>query len=197
VIVGSRPEAIKRAPVVFQLRRPNGRFDATVCATGQQRDLIPQALSEFGLTPDVDLQVMEHDQSLAPLTARLTIGLDRILDELRPEWVLVQGDTTSAMVGALTAFYRHVGVGHVEAGMRTWESRMPFPEEINRRLITQLTDVHFAPTRRCELRLLAEGVPTERVFVTATRSSTPSSGFTIGATVSASRRNPGTPQCRR
>ena len=166
VVVGSRPEAIKLAPVVFALRERAAVFDTTICSTGQQQDLIPQALAEFGLHADVDLNVMEPDQALASLTARLVLGLDRVLADRAPQWVLVQGDTTSAMVGALAAFYRNIAVGHVEAGMRTGDSRAPFPEEVNRRLIGQCATLHFAPTRKCEGNLLAEGVPASRIFVT-------------------------------
>jgi UDP-N-acetylglucosamine 2-epimerase (non-hydrolysing) len=166
VVVGSRPEAIKLSPVVRELGGHAGGFKPVICVTGQQRDLIPQALAEFGFHADVDLAVMQLDQSLAGLTARLMTGLDRVLTERRPDWVLVQGDTTSAMVGALAGFYHNVPVGHVEAGLRTGDPRAPFPEEVNRRLITQCATLHFAPTVKAEQNLLAEGVPASRVFVT-------------------------------
>lgn len=166
IVVGSRPEAIKLAPVVKQLRAHESGFEAVICATGQQRDLLPQALAEFNLRADIDLAVMQPDQSLAGLTARLMTGLDGVLAERRPAWVLVQGDTTSAMVGALAGFYRNVPVGHVEAGLRTGDPRAPFPEEVNRRIITQCATLHFAPTQLAERNLRAEGVPASRVFVT-------------------------------
>jgi UDP-N-acetylglucosamine 2-epimerase (non-hydrolysing) len=166
VIVGSRPEAIKMAPVIFALREEPERFTCCLCSTGQQRDMIPQALSEFDLQPDLDLHVMQPDQTLANLTARLVSRVDDALNRLQPDWVLVQGDTTSAMAAALVSFYRKTAIGHVEAGMRTSDQFSPFPEEINRRIITQCASAHFAPTRQCESNLLREGVPASRVFVT-------------------------------
>ena len=166
LVVGSRPEAIKLAPVVFALREQADRFDTVICSTGQQRDLIPQALGEFDLEPDIELDVMREDQTLAGLTARLVTSLDSVLGQINPDWVLVQGDTTSAMVGALAAFYRGVPVGHVEAGLRTDDRRAPFPEEVNRRVISQCADLHFAPTERSAARLLSEGLPPATVQMT-------------------------------
>lgn len=166
VIVGSRPEAIKLAPVIRSLNEMPGMFRPIVCSTGQQRDLIVPALSEFGITPDIDLDVMRGDASLAGLTARLLPALDSVLEAADPAWVVVQGDTTSAMAGALAAFYRRIPVAHVEAGLRTDDRFAPFPEEVNRRIITQCADVHFAPTEHCRERLLREGVPCASVVVT-------------------------------
>lgn len=166
VIVGSRPEAIKLAPVIRSLNEMPGMFRPIVCSTGQQRDLIVPALSEFGITPDIDLDVMRGDASLAGLTARLLPALDSVLEAADPAWVVVQGDTTSAMAGALAAFYRRIPVAHVEAGLRTDDRFAPFPEEVNRRIITQCADVHFAPTEHCRERLLGEGVPCASVVVT-------------------------------
>jgi UDP-N-acetylglucosamine 2-epimerase len=166
LVVGSRPEAIKLAPVVFALQQHPERFDPILCSTGQQRDLIPQALAEFGLEPLIDLDVMEPRQSLARLTSRLVAGLDEVLTQVTPDWVLVQGDTTSAMAGALAAFYRHIPVGHVEAGLRTANVWSPFPEEVNRRIISQCAAAHFAPTARCRDHLTREGVSPTRVTVT-------------------------------
>jgi UDP-N-acetylglucosamine 2-epimerase (non-hydrolysing) len=158
VVVGSRPEAIKMAPVVLALRDRADAFDVLVCATGQQRDLIPQALAEFDLRADLDLGVMRAGQSLAALTARLLVAFDDVLVRHRPDWVLVQGDTTSAMAGAMAAFYRAVPVAHIEAGMRTGNRSVPFPEEVNRRIITRYASLHFAPTRACSQHLMADGV---------------------------------------
>jgi UDP-N-acetylglucosamine 2-epimerase len=166
VVIGSRPEAIKLAPVIRVLRQQSGSFEAIICNTGQQRDMVPPALHEFGLHGDVDLDVMQPDQTLAGLTARLSQQLDRTIETLSPDWILVQGDTTSAMVGALTGFYRRVPVGHVEAGMRTGNIHSPFPEEVNRRIITQCATLHFAPTAGCEANLLREGIPPSQVLVT-------------------------------
>jgi UDP-N-acetylglucosamine 2-epimerase len=166
VVLGSRPEVIKMAPVVRALRARPDVFHATLCATGQHEHLVPEALAEFDLTPDVDLHVMRPNQTLAGLTARLMTRLDGTFVDLAPDWLLVQGDTTSAMVASLAGFYRGIRVGHVEAGMRTACKRAPYPEEMNRRIITQCADLHFAPTTRCRTHLLAEGVPPSAVFVT-------------------------------
>lgn len=165
-IIGSRPEAIKMAPIVMAMRKQPDEFHVTVCSTGQQRNMIPQALEEFGLAPDVDLNVMSDDQTLAELTSRLLTSLDSTICDIQPHWILVQGDTTSAMVGAVAGFYRRISVAHVEAGMRTGDPYSPFPEEVNRRIITQCATLHFAPTNRCRDNLLKEGVPETKVFVT-------------------------------
>ena len=166
VIVGSRPEAIKLAPVIRSLREDAGALHTIVCSTGQQRDLIVPMLAEFDLVPDVDLDVMRGDASLAGLTARLLPAIDGVLASEDPDWVVVQGDTTSAMAGALAAFYRRIPVAHVEAGLRTDDRFAPFPEEINRRIITQCADMHFAPTARCAHRLAQEGVPRSAIHIT-------------------------------
>lgn len=165
IVVGSRPEAIKLAPVAQALAATPG-LRPIVCSTGQQRHMIPAALQEFGLRPEIELDVMAPNQTLGGLTARLAERLDAALAAAAPDYVLVQGDTTSAMVGALTAFYRRVPVGHVEAGLRTGNVWSPFPEELNRRIVTQCASVHFAPTERCEANLLMEGVTPSRIFVT-------------------------------
>jgi UDP-N-acetylglucosamine 2-epimerase len=165
VVIGSRPEAIKLAPVIETLRRDAAEA-VIVCSTGQQRDMIPQALAEFDLAADLNLDVMQPDQTLAALTARLGTALDQAMAAVRPHVVLVQGDTTSAMVGALTAFYRRIPVGHVEAGMRTQDIYSPFPEEVNRRIVTQCATWHFAATDGCRRNLLQEGVSGERITVT-------------------------------
>ena len=136
IIIGSRPEAIKMAPLVLAMRNDPQAFEVILSATGQQLQMIPQALAEFRLEADLDLEVMQPDQTLAELTSRLMVKLDEIIVGLGPDWVLVQGDTTSAMVGALAGFYRRVAVAHVEAGMRTGNQFSPFPEEINRRPFT-------------------------------------------------------------
>ncbi|MBA2527100.1 MAG: UDP-N-acetylglucosamine 2-epimerase (non-hydrolyzing) [Pyrinomonadaceae bacterium] len=166
IIIGSRPEAIKMAPLVLAMRNDPQAFEVILSATGQQLQMIPQALAEFRLEADLDLEVMQPDQTLAELTSRLMVKLDEIIVGLGPDWVLVQGDTTSAMVGALAGFYRRVAVAHVEAGMRTGNQFSPFPEEINRRIISQCAALHFAPTVGCQNNLLREGVPASRIFVT-------------------------------
>lgn len=164
-IFGTRPEAIKLAPVIQALRAdPDVR--SRVAVTAQHRELLDQALAPFGLLPDVDLDLMQPGQTLADLTARAVAGLDRVLQAEQPDLVLVQGDTTTVFAAALAAFYRQVPVGHVEAGLRSFDLANPFPEEANRRMASQVTRLHFAPTRRAADNLLREGVPAERVFLT-------------------------------
>lgn len=166
VILGSRPEAIKLAPVVRVLRAQPDTFRTVLCSTGQQLQMTPQALAEFGIEVDIDLQVMSPDQTLASLTARLIGRLDETLVDASPDCTIVQGDTTSAMTGALCSFYRRIPVAHVEAGMRTHNIFSPFPEEANRRIITQCASLHLAPTGWCRDNLVAEGVSPERICVT-------------------------------
>ncbi|MFA4927558.1 MAG: UDP-N-acetylglucosamine 2-epimerase (non-hydrolyzing) [Patulibacter sp.] len=165
VVVGTRPEAIKLAPVVRALR-DDARHLVAVVDTGQQPALVPPALAAVGLASDVRLTLERHDHGLNELLGRLIAGLDRAIAEQRPDVVLVQGDTTSALAGALAAFHRGVPVGHVEAGLRSGDPRLPFPEEANRRMITALARWHFAPTARAADALRAEGVPAESVHLT-------------------------------
>ena len=165
VVVGTRPEAIKLAPVILRLRQ-DSRFTVEICATGQHRELLDQALDHFELIPEHDLSVMTDDQTLASLTARTIDGLAELLRRTTPQLVVVQGDTTSAMAGALTGFYEHIPVAHVEAGLRTSDKYSPFPEEINRRLIASIADINFAPTVGSRANLLREGIPAELIHVT-------------------------------
>ena len=165
VVFGTRPEAIKMAPVVRALRA-EPRVSSVVCVTGQHRQMLDQILATFEIVPDADLNVMEPGQTLAGLTARAVTQLDRFLAERKPELLLVQGDTTTAFAAALTAFYHRVPVGHVEAGLRTGDLYSPWPEEANRTLITRLAALHFPPTIVTRDNLLREGVPAERVHLT-------------------------------
>ena len=166
VVVGTRPEAIKMAPVVRALRARPDVFEAVLVSTAQHRELLTQTLAAFDLVPDVDLGLMRHDQSLVDFAARCLSALGDTLHALAPSAVLVQGDTTTAMAAALAGAYQRRLVGHVEAGLRTHERTDPFPEELNRRLAAVLTDVHFAPTERARRNLLAEGVADADVVVT-------------------------------
>jgi UDP-N-acetylglucosamine 2-epimerase (non-hydrolysing) len=154
------------APVITALRRLPERFDLTVCTTAQHREMLDQVQALFALHADRDLDLMRPDQTPNELAARAFAGIDGVLAEVRPDWLLVQGDTTTAMVGAFAAFHRRVKVGHVEAGLRTGDLSQPFPEEANRRVVDLLAEALFAPTGRASRRLLAEGVPPERVFLT-------------------------------
>ena len=153
------------APVVKRLREVPG-IDSLVCVTAQHRQMLDQALMLFGIQPDIDLDLMQENQSLAELTAAIFTHLDPILARLKPDWVLLQGDTTTVMAAAVLAYYRRVQVGHVEAGLRTGDKWQPFPEEINRRVAGVVADLHFAPTEWARQNLLAEGVPAERIMVT-------------------------------
>ena len=166
IVFGTRPEAIKIAPVALGLRGRRGEFETVLCSTGQHIDMLNQTLSVFGLKPDIDLELMAPRQTLADLTARAVEALDNVMTRVRPDLVVVQGDTTSAMVGALAAYYHRTPVVHVEAGLRTDNPYQPFPEEGNRRLIGTLAALHFAPTSSAAYRLQQEGVPEGRIFVT-------------------------------
>ncbi len=165
-VVGTRPEAIKLAPIIHELGRRGPAFSCSVCLTAQHRLMLDQVLTLFGVVPDYDLNLMAPGQSLSQLTARAIEGLDGVFVREQPDVVLVQGDTTTAFCGALAAHYHQITVGHVEAGLRTGNKFAPFPEEMNRRLISSLADYHFAPTERAKTALLAEGVPASAVFVT-------------------------------
>ncbi len=165
IIFGTRPEAIKLAPVVLALKA-DPRFECDVCVTAQHRQMLDQVLEVFGIVPDTDLDLMVPDQTLAGLTARAVEAVDRHLEEAKPDLVLVQGDTTTTFCSALTAFYRHIPVGHVEAGLRTGNLESPWPEEANRILTTRLARLHFAPTASNRDNLLREGVPDDRIVVT-------------------------------
>ena len=166
LVVGTRPEAIKLSPVVRELARHAPAMSTYVCATGQHRELLGRTLELLDLAPDLNVNVMVHDQTLAGLTGRLFELLDQVVREQTPDWILVQGDTTSAMVGAMVGFYRRVRVGHVEAGLRTADLGQPFPEELNRRIADLCADLCFAPTEWAMANLLREGVPPSRVHVT-------------------------------
>ena len=163
-VVGTRPEAIKMAPVIQALRRERWA-QVTVLATAQHRDLLDQVLEIFQIVPDADLDVMRANQGLAELTARLIPALDRKFAELHPDAVIAQGDTTTVMTAALVAFYRRIPFGHVEAGLRTHDLDNPFPEEMNRLVAGQLTRWHFAPTVRARRNLLREGTAEDSVHV--------------------------------
>ena len=165
VIFGTRPEAVKLAPVIQQLRA-TPELITRVCVTAQHRQMLDQVLRLFHITPDIDLDIMRPNQSLPDLTAQILTNLIPILDSEKPDWILVQGDTTTVMTAALAAFYRGIRVGHVEAGLRTGDKHQPFPEEINRRLTSVLADLHFAPTALSRDNLLNEGIPGEQILVT-------------------------------
>jgi UDP-N-acetylglucosamine 2-epimerase (non-hydrolysing) len=166
VVVGTRPEAIKLAPVVHRLQAEPSLFEVILTATGQHREMLGQALEAFRLAPDIDLDLMKPDQSPNEVAGRAFAALDPLLARLAPDWLLIQGDTTTAMCAAIAAFHRRVRVGHVEAGLRTGDLRAPFPEEMNRRVADVVSDAFFAPTPRAAAVLRAEGVPENRIYLT-------------------------------
>lgn len=165
VIFGTRPEAIKLCPVVLALKATTA-LDCKVCATGQHREMMQQVLDVFGVVPDKDLALMRPNQTLGGLTSRAVAAIDEYLAEEKPDIVMVQGDTTTVLAGALAAFYHHIPVAHVEAGLRTWNMESPWPEEANRVLTTRLTNWHFCPTETNKNNLLKEGVSASDIYVT-------------------------------
>jgi UDP-N-acetylglucosamine 2-epimerase (non-hydrolysing) len=165
IVVGTRPEAIKMAPIVHELQARR-EVETIVCATGQHREMLDQVLSLFAITPDVDLNLMQQNQTPSQVAARVLLALDPILAEMQPDWLLVQGDTTTVMAAAIAAHHRRVRVGHVEAGLRTYDRANPFPEEMNRVVADHVSDLHFAPTKGAQANLLAEGISTNSVHIT-------------------------------
>jgi UDP-N-acetylglucosamine 2-epimerase (non-hydrolysing) len=164
-VFGTRPEAIKMAPVVRRLCADQ-RFESRVCVTGQHREMLDSALAHFAIEPNYDLDIMQPDQPLTAIAAATMTGLAPIFREFHPDRVLVQGDTTTTLAAAIAAFYNGIAVGHIEAGLRTGNMAAPWPEEGNRKLTTGLADLHFAPTETSRRNLLAEGVDPARIFVT-------------------------------
>jgi UDP-N-acetylglucosamine 2-epimerase (non-hydrolysing) len=164
-IFGTRPEAVKMAPVVKQLEA-HPQVESRVCVTAQHRQMLDQVLDLFAIHPDVDLNLMRENQSLAGLTSEILVHLEPVLKKENPDWVLVQGDTTTVMTTALLCYYNRIKVGHVEAGLRTGDKWQPFPEEVNRKIAGAVADLHFAPTQHSRQNLLREGVPADSIVVT-------------------------------
>jgi UDP-N-acetylglucosamine 2-epimerase (non-hydrolysing) len=164
-IFGTRPEAVKMAPVIHALAQTPG-IESIVCVTAQHRQMLDQVLDLFGISPDIDLNLMKPDQSLSTLTASVFQHLDPVLVKVRPDWVLVQGDTTTVMAAALVSYYHRIQIGHVEAGLRTGDKWQPFPEEVNRRVASVLADLNFAPTEWSRQNLIRENIPAENIVVT-------------------------------
>ncbi len=165
-VFGTRPEAIKLAPVIRELERHPDVFESRICVTAQHREMLDQMLDLFQIEPDYDLDVMTHDQSLTDVTVAVLQGMRKVFEAENPDWVLVQGDTTTTMAGGLGAFHHGCRVAHVEAGLRTFDKHDPWPEEMNRRVAGVVADLHFAPTLASAENLYAEGVSKDRVFVT-------------------------------
>lgn len=166
VIFGTRPEAIKMSPVVLELCKHSEQIQTIVAVTAQHREMLDQVLRLFKIRTDYDLNIMSEGQTLFDITSRVLLGLDKVLAEVKPDIVLVHGDTTTTFAGALAAFYHRIAIGHVEAGLRTGNKFSPYPEEMNRKLTGVLADLNFAPTNTSRENLLREGVPEDKIFVT-------------------------------
>ena len=164
-IFGTRPEAIKMAPLVKELERRK-EIESIVCVTAQHREMLDQVLNTFDIKPDYDLNIMKQGQSLADVTTRALVGLEEVIKEVKPDIVLVHGDTTTTFAGALAAFYNQVAIGHVEAGLRTYDKYSPFPEEMNRQCVDRMTDMYFAPTEISKNNLLKENIDESKIYVT-------------------------------
>ena len=164
-IFGTRPEAIKMAPLVKELERRK-EIESIVCVTAQHRQMLDQVLETFNIKPDYDLNIMKQGQSLSEITSRALTGLESVIKDVKPDIVLVHGDTTTTFAGALAAFYNQVAIGHVEAGLRTYDKYSPFPEEMNRQMVDCMTDLYFAPTTISKENLLKEDIQEEKIFVT-------------------------------
>lgn len=165
-IFGTRPEAIKMAPLVLELQKHPEHFESIVTVTAQHRQMLDQVLDIFNIKPDHDLNIMKDRQTLIDVTTRGLEGLDKVMKEVKPDIVLVHGDTTTTFVASLAAYYNQIVVGHVEAGLRTWNKYSPFPEEMNRQLTGVMADLHFAPTTKSAANLLQENKPEENIFIT-------------------------------
>lgn len=162
IVFGTRPEAIKMAPVVKVLE---SNFIVEVCVTAQHRQMLDQVLDVFEIIPQIDLNIMRPNQDLFDITSKILIGMKNVISKVNPDLVLVHGDTTTAMTTALAAFYSGVSIGHIEAGLRTHDVRSPFPEELNRQIVSKISNFHFAPTKKSEQNLLNEGINKEKIFV--------------------------------
>src|SRR3989338_3946973 len=165
-VFGTRPEVIKMAPVIKELKKHESKINCCVCVTGQHRQMIDPLLKLFNIKPDYDLNIMKTNQNLEHITTTVLKEIGRLIEKEKPDYLFVQGDTTTAMAAALAAFYRKVKVAHVEAGLRTWDKQHPFPEEVNRRIIDSVSDLYFAHTQNAKRNLLSEGVDPKDIEVT-------------------------------
>ena len=181
-IFGTRPETIKMGPLVKELQSRE-QIEATVCVTAQHRQMLDQVLEAFHIVPDYDLNIMKQGQTLADITTRVLCGVQEVIQAVKPDIVLVHGDTTTTFASALAAFYQQVAIGHVEAGLRTYNKYSPYPEEMNRQMVGNLADMHFAPTQESRENLLREGKRESDIFVTG-NTAIDASGRTYGADVS-------------
>ncbi|MFU7592305.1 non-hydrolyzing UDP-N-acetylglucosamine 2-epimerase [Priestia sp. RMT2NF4] len=165
VVFGTRPEAIKMAPLIYELRR-NNKLEISVCLTAQHREMVDQVLTDFNIKPDYDLNIMQQNQTLVDLSVRLLTNLDELFKNVRPDLLLVHGDTTTTFIASLAAYYNKIPIGHVEAGLRTWNKFSPYPEELNRQFTGIMADLHFAPTEQAALNLRRENKLKSSIFIT-------------------------------
>ena len=166
LVFGTRPEAIKMAPLVKALQKDTEHFETRVCVTAQHRQMLDQVLEVFGITPEYDLNIMAPNQDLYDITAKVLLGLREVLKDFRPDTVLVHGDTTTSMAASLAAFYMQIPVGHVEAGLRTYNMLSPWPEEMNRQVTDRICTYYFAPTEQSKVNLLQENIDAKKIFIT-------------------------------
>ena len=166
VVFGTRPEAIKMAPLILQLKKQSEKFETMTVVTAQHRQMLDQVLQTFNIEPDIDLNIMGKSQTLTDITVKILNQLDKLLKEVKPDIILVHGDTTTTFATSLAAFYNQVRIGHVEAGLRTWEKYSPFPEEMNRQMTDAVTDLYFAPTMQSKENLIKENHDEKTIFVT-------------------------------
>ena len=165
-VFGTRPEAIKMAPLVLELQKQSQRFEAIITVSAQHREMLDQVLNIFHIKPDYDLNIMHARQTLTDITSNVLINLDKILKEAKPDIVLVHGDTTTTFAASVAAFYNQIPIGHVEAGLRTWEKYSPYPEEMNRQMTDAMTDLYFAPTTQSKANLLKENHKEDNIYIT-------------------------------
>lgn len=166
VVFGTRPEAIKMDPLILQLKKQSEKFETMTVVTAQHRQMLDQVLQTFNIEPDIDLDIMGRSQTLTDITVKILNQLDKLLKEVKPDIILVHGDTTTTFATSLAAFYNQVRIGHVEAGLRTWEKYSPFPEEMNRQMTDAVTDLYFAPTMQSKENLIKENHDEKNIFVT-------------------------------
>lgn len=166
VSFGTRPEGIKLAPVIKEIQKNSDKLDMVVCSTGQHKEMLKQVIDFFELKPDIELSIMTQNQSLSMLSSRIIVSMEEVFEKTRPDIVLVQGDTTTAFLTAFIAFYQKIKIGHVEAGLRTYNKYSPFPEEINRQLVSKIADLHFVPTKNAYENLKSEGIDGKGLFLT-------------------------------
>jgi UDP-N-acetylglucosamine 2-epimerase (non-hydrolysing) len=166
IVFGTRPEAIKMAPLVIEFRKFPDKFNTIVCVTAQHRQMLDQVLEFFDIKPDYDLDIMKPGQDLFSLTSGILLGMKEVIEDCRPDYIFVHGDTTTSAIAALSAYYTRIKVCHIEAGLRTYDKYAPYPEEMNRQITGRITDIHFAPTDRAKQNLLNEGIFPEKIVIT-------------------------------